>query len=155
MSLILGLGTNIGDKKKNIDNAIDKLSHHFGEPISISRTYCSEAFGHIKQDDFYNLCIEYKLPSIEPIEVLSICNRIEHELGRVREVKWGPRIIDIDILYYSTQTFRSKELTIPHPLINERSFVVLPLQELDYFETLKRNFSYPEHFSTKSIVIND
>lgn len=152
MSLVIALGSNIGDKEKNLKEAISYLSKAFGNPISTSNIYCSEPFGEIAQDDFLNMCIEFMSPKKSPIETLHQCLEIEEKMGRVRSIKWGPRIIDIDILYFDDKAIQSKELVIPHPHIKERSFVVLPLTELNIFDDLKRKHTYNTKFSTKSFI---
>ena len=152
MSLVLALGSNLGNKEENLTNAISELSKNFGAPISISNIYCSEPFGKIEQDDFLNICIEFGPSHISPLKTLQKCLEIEERMGRVRKIKWGPRIIDIDILYYDDKTINEENLTIPHPHINDRSFVVLPLSELTIFKELSKRFTYNSQFSTESYV---
>ena len=153
MSLILSLGTNLGDKNKNILLCIERLNDYFGKPVSISRIYESEPYGPVSQDSFYNMCVEYALPSHTPQNVMQTCLNIEEEMGRTREIKWGPRIIDIDILYFGLKKIKSDLITLPHPHIADRSFVVLPLKELTYFDTLRDHFEYPSQFTTQSYPV--
>ncbi len=153
MSLVIALGSNLGDRKNNLDLAIKSLTEYFGLVISKSQIYQTEPYGDIPQDDFYNMCIEFGLPSITPEKTLEICLSIESSLGRAREVKWGPRNIDIDILYFGDTQVNTDDLIIPHPHILERSFVVLPLKDLKCFDSLSKKYNYPDNFSTKSIVI--
>jgi len=153
VSLVLSLGSNLGNKLDNLNKAISSLNEIFLSPISISRVYQSEPFGPVPQDDFYNLCIEYKLPNYSPEECMQYCLNTELIMGRTRDIKWGPRVIDIDILYYGLNEINSEIVTLPHPHIMDRSFVVLPLGDLSYFDTLQNHFEYPTIFSTTTKVI--
>ncbi len=152
MALILALGSNIGDRELNLKNAISALNIVFGTPTSLSKIYSSEPFGEIKQEDFLNMCIEYPLPSFTAQESLKHCLTIEKDLGRERKLHWGPRIIDIDIIFYGNEQISEQNLTIPHPHINERSFVVLPLKDLPYYQQISKTFKFSQQFSTESFV---
>ena len=77
-----------------------------------------------------NLVVEIET-SLTALELLDVCQSIENELGRVREFKWGPRVIDVDFLLYDDQVIQSKRLTVPHPYITERDFVMIPLAEIN------------------------
>ena len=77
-----------------------------------------------------NLVVEVET-SLNPIELLDVCQSIENELGRVREIKWGPRVIDVDILLYNDEVIESDRLTVPHPYMTERDFVMIPLAEIN------------------------
>ena len=84
---------------------------------------------------------------------MQYCLNTELIMGRTRDIKWGPRVIDIDILYYGLNEINSEIVTLPHPHIMDRSFVVLPLGDLSYFDTLQNHFEYPTIFSTTTKVI--
>lgn len=126
----LGLGSNIGDKSANIDRAIDLIGAT-GEVrvVSISRKYRSPPWGDLDQDWFVNACIGIAT-RLNPHELLARCQAVEADMGRVRLKKWGPRIIDVDILTYGDSVIRDADLTVPHPLIAERPFVLMPLRDI-------------------------
>jgi 2-amino-4-hydroxy-6-hydroxymethyldihydropteridine diphosphokinase len=83
----------------------------------------------VEQDSFYNIVIQVKT-ELEPYELLQRCQEIEKDLGRVRDLRWGPRTIDIDILTYENFRISTKDLTIPHPYMEKREFVLAPLREI-------------------------
>lgn len=150
MSLVLAIGSNIGNKLENFERALSELSDHFGNPIAISSIYTSEPLGEVEQPDFFNAVLEFQSPSMPPLEVLKTCLSIEEAMGRKRTVHWGPRIIDIDILYIDDKVVREADLTIPHPEISNRSFVVRPLMELPYFAQHKEKLCLPNSFSLEA-----
>lgn len=127
----LSLGGNIGDVEQNLIKALNSLnSNDACKVLSVSSIYKTNPVGILDQPDFLNISVKLytKLP---PLELLYICKQIENELGRTREIKWGPRIIDIDILIYDNQIVNSEELTIPHPYLMDRAFVLIPLAEIE------------------------
>lgn len=125
----LGLGSNLGNREENLQTAQRFIAEKFGTIISLSSIYETAAWGLTEQNAFLNqvLCVETKFP---PIEVLQIILEIEKLMGRIREHKWGARIIDIDILYYANKIVSLPNLAIPHPFIQERRFVLVPLCEI-------------------------
>ncbi|SET33606.1 2-amino-4-hydroxy-6-hydroxymethyldihydropteridinediphosphokinase [Natronincola peptidivorans] len=126
----LGLGSNIDDKKEHIDNAIDLLQQH--EAINVINTssyYETDPVGYIHQDIFLNAVVEITT-TLEPYNLLAYCNHIEETLKRKRIIRWGPRTIDVDILLFENYTTEDEKLTIPHPRMVERAFVMVPLYEL-------------------------
>jgi 2-amino-4-hydroxy-6-hydroxymethyldihydropteridine diphosphokinase len=130
MSVIayLGLGSNLGDKESNCRKAIALLAKN-GRVVRLSSLYCTEPMGYREQDDFINAVVELET-GLSPDALLQQCRSIEEELGRVRTVRWGPRTIDVDILLYGTEMIETPELTIPHPLLHIRRFVLVPLCEI-------------------------
>uniref|UniRef100_A0A7C4AIL8 2-amino-4-hydroxy-6-hydroxymethyldihydropteridine pyrophosphokinase n=1 Tax=Thermodesulfovibrio aggregans TaxID=86166 RepID=A0A7C4AIL8_9BACT len=123
------LGSNIGDRKKNIEIALSELKH-CGLIISkISSMYNTSPWGYIEQPEFLNVALEC-FTSLQPFDLLKEIKKIEKKMGRVDTVKYGPRIIDIDIIFYDDLILKSEELTIPHPLMHERLFVLKPLSEI-------------------------
>ena len=96
------------------------------------------------------MAIEFNLPSFTAQEALSKCLDLELTMGRERIIKWGPRCIDIDILFWSHKIIQSEHLTIPHPEINRRSFVVLPVKELKCFEFLSKKFYFASSFDNSA-----
>ena len=130
MKYIIGIGTNIGDRKKNIDSAIEALKLvPKTEVLRTSKVYETEPVGYEEQDSFYNACAEIE-SELEPNEILGVCLGIEAGFGRIREFKNGPRILDLDVIFAESESVNTKNLTVPHPRYNERRFVLIPLLEL-------------------------
>ncbi len=149
MSLFIGLGTNLGDKKKNLAQAKGHLQKHF-KLISTSQIYTSPAIDYFDQPDFYNQVMEFELPELSPDKVMEILLKIELGMGRQRHIPKGPRIIDLDLLFFADQKHQTSLVEIPHPRAFERSFVVNPLRELPGFVPLKSKFDFPHSFSNQS-----
>lgn len=124
----IGLGSNLGDKKANCRGAIALLAK-CGRVVRSSSLYCTAPMGYTDQDDFVNAVVEIET-NLSPDDLLDQCRSIEEELGRVRTVHWGPRTIDVDILLYGSVTLETAELTVPHPLLHSRRFVLAPLCEI-------------------------
>ncbi|SHJ97691.1 2-amino-4-hydroxy-6-hydroxymethyldihydropteridine diphosphokinase [Paramaledivibacter caminithermalis] len=126
----LGLGSNIDDKRKNIDMAVDMLRNSKDiKIINISSYYETEPVGYHDQDWFLNIVVEIDT-SLEPYKLLEFCNYIEEKLKRKRIIRWGPRTIDVDILLYEGFDSEDEKLTLPHPRMTERAFVMVPLYEI-------------------------
>ena len=123
------LGTNLGNKLNNLNNAREQINKSIGKINKLSRIYETAAWGNHDQPAFYNQVIQINT-RLSPFDLLNELHRIELNLGRVRHEKWGERIIDIDILYYAEQVIESEQLTIPHPQIQHRKFTLLPLSEV-------------------------
>ncbi len=130
MKFIIGAGTNIGNRKENIENAVEafKLVPKC-EVLRVSKIYETEPVGYDEQDNFYNICFEVE-SSLTPNEMLGVCLGIEAGFGRVREIKNGPRILDLDIILAESSAVNTANLTVPHPRFSERRFVLIPLLEL-------------------------
>ena len=130
MKAVLGIGTNIGDRKKNVENAVNALNLlPETSVIEISKFYETEPWGFTEQNSFYN-CAVLLETSLSPKALLGACLGIEAGLGRIREFKNGPRIIDIDILLIENFSISQEELTVPHKFILQRDFVLIPLHDL-------------------------
>ena len=130
VELILSLGSNIGDRKKNLELAISKIKVLVGRHIKSSSIYETEPWGYAGQRAFYNLVAAFHTNLLPP-EILERIQTIEKELGRIRqENQYAERTIDIDILFYGSLIVDNKKLTIPHPKIAERKFVLVPLYEI-------------------------
>ncbi|ABR48322.1 2-amino-4-hydroxy-6-hydroxymethyldihydropteridine pyrophosphokinase [Alkaliphilus metalliredigens QYMF] len=126
----LGLGSNMGDKKNYIDEAIQMLKQHECFTVTkISSYYETDPVGYEDQDVFLNVVVEGDT-TLTPYYLLGYCNGIEEALNRKRLIRWGPRTIDVDILLYENFTSRKKKLTVPHPRMTERAFVIIPLHEI-------------------------
>ena len=126
----IGLGSNVGDKRANIARAVSLLTSDGDiRLIARSRDYRSAPWGVLEQDWFVNAVITVST-ALSARQLLQRCQRVENEMGRVRLRKWGPRLIDVDVLTYRDQVIDEPDLKVPHPLIAERGFVVLPLKEI-------------------------
>lgn len=126
----LGLGSNMGNRFLHLREALRKLKNAPG--VQISRTspiYETEPVGGPRQPQYLNTVVEI-VTDLEVKKLLKVCQEIENEMGRIRTERWGPRIIDIDILIYGDLVSSTKELTIPHPLFHEREFVLRPLADI-------------------------
>lgn len=150
MSLIIGTGSNIGDKEKNLLTSKKELSKNFNL-IQESRVYQSEPVDYLDQDIFYNQVLEFKLPEKNLMSVKdawATIKEIQSKMGRVKIIDKGPRNIDIDILFWGLEKIEVKELTIPHKSWKDRSFVVLPLLELPFSKDIKKKFGIPKEFKS-------
>lgn len=153
-SFFIATGSNLGDRKLNLTRAKDKLMDHF-VILAQSRMYESPAVDYLNQPDFYNQVLEFQLPeNMEAREVMALLLQIEQDMGRDRQIPKGPRIIDLDILFWGLEVFHTDILEIPHPRLFERSFVVLPLSELPGFEVLKKKFEFKFHFNNQAIALS-
>jgi 2-amino-4-hydroxy-6-hydroxymethyldihydropteridine diphosphokinase len=127
---ILALGTNLGNRIENIEDAIRRLTADGSVRISSrSKLYRSAPWGVTDQDWFINACVAIRT-KLSPHELLKHCQAVENDMGRVRTIRWGPRIIDVDILTFGDLKIGDPDLTVPHPLIAERAFVLVPLRDV-------------------------
>lgn len=130
MKFIIGIGTNIGERKRNIENAVEALRLvPKCDVLRASKIYETEPVGYAEQDNFYNACVEIE-SSLTPNELLGVCLGIEAAFGRIREFKNGPRILDLDLILAECSAVNTQNLTLPHPRFAERRFVLIPLLEL-------------------------
>ncbi len=130
MRCYIGIGSNLGDRSKNIENAIQRLRESEGiEVRRVSKIYETDPVDGPPQPKYLNGVIEIET-EIEPRELLFIIQGIENDLGRERAVRNGPRTIDLDILIYGDKKIDEPGLKIPHPRMKERGFVLRPLREL-------------------------
>ena len=130
----IGIGSNLGNSLKNCQHAVEILSRAKGiELTTISSFYKTEPVGIENQDYFINAVIEIKT-ELSPRTLLQTLQNIENDMGRLRDVKGGPRIIDLDVLFYGQNEISERDLIIPHPEIHRRRFVLEPLCEIaSYF----------------------
>lgn len=149
MSLIIATGSNQGDRKQFLEEALAHLSDHY-ELVAKSRIYLSEAVDYLNQPDFYNQVLEFRIPDQSAMDVLRQCLQIEIKMGRRRDIPKGPRTIDIDIIFWGIQSFDRPGLSVPHPSWSKRSFIVYPLQELPYFKTLQNHYRIPSTFNNSA-----
>ena len=123
------LGSNLGNRKEILDKAIELLNEKIGIIISQSKDYETKPWGVTDQPDFLNLAIAIHT-NLKPLEILEQTQLIENQLGRVRMEKWGARLIDIDIMFYGDEIIDELSLQVPHPLMQERDFALIPLAEI-------------------------
>lgn len=132
MKYILGIGTNIGNRMENIENCIEAINlTPYTDVLIRSGIYETEPVGYARQQNFYN-CNVLVESALNPHEMLGMCLGIESAFGRKRGIKNGPRILDVDLLLAEDFSTDTKNLTVPHPRMFERRFVLEPL--LDIFE---------------------
>ena len=127
----LGLGSNVGDRRGNLQAAVDALPDHGVDVLASSSVYDTEPVGLVlDQPEFLNACIRVRT-ALEPEALLDACKAVERELGRVAGgVRHGPRPIDVDLLLLGDETYRSERLSLPHEQVTSRRFVLVPLLEL-------------------------
>lgn len=125
-------------------DCIHEITKQLGKLLATSTIYETAAWGLTDQQDFLNLALKIET-SLSPYNLLKAVNNIERKLGKEKIKKWGPRCIDVDILFYNDQIINTKKLTLPHPHIAERNFVLYPLEEIasDYLHPVyKKTISY-------------
>ena len=127
----LGLGSNVGDRRANLQAAVAALPAHGVRVLASSSTYDTEPVGEVlDQPDFLNACIRIET-ALDPEALLDACKAVERELGRrAGGVRHGPRPIDVDLLVLGDETYRSERLSLPHEQVTSRRFVLVPLLEL-------------------------
>ncbi len=130
VKLFLSLGSNIGDKYENLRRAKSLLEKNYIIILKSSKIYTTKPFGYTDQDDFLNECLLCHTDKT-PEDVLNVIKEIESNLKRKRIIRWGPRTIDVDILFYDNEIINKDDLTVPHPGIPERDFVLRPLMDLE------------------------
>ncbi|MCA1032809.1 2-amino-4-hydroxy-6-hydroxymethyldihydropteridine diphosphokinase [Bacillus timonensis] len=143
----IALGSNIGDRALYLKQAIELFDQQSGiEVISCSSIYETDPVGYTDQEQFLNMVIKVKT-IFRPLELLRYTQQFERLLGRIREEKWGPRTLDLDILLYNYENIEAEQLIIPHPRMTERAFVLIPLYEID------RNIKIPHIEKPISLLI--
>lgn len=126
----IGLGSNLGDRLVNLQQAVIRLQADPDLTVdTISSLYETEPVGGPDQGSYLNACAELKT-TVSPIELLKKILAIENTMGRIRKEKWGPRVIDIDLLVYESFIYNTPLLQLPHPRLAERDFVLVPLAEI-------------------------
>lgn len=127
-TIYIGLGSNLGDRVARLREAVVRLSQIL-EVTRVSRLYVHAPLGYVSNDAFINAVVEGRT-MLKPLDLLVELQKIERAMGRRRGIQYGPRPIDLDILFYGTMQIDSLELTIPHPRLAERAFVLKPLAEI-------------------------
>lgn len=123
------LGSNLGDKEKNLGRAREQLTTSIGNITQYSAIYETLPWGVSSQPNYWNQVLAIQT-ALEPYALLNVINQIEKELGRERLIRWESRIIDIDILYFNDSIIETDVLTIPHPELTNRRFTLVPLAEI-------------------------
>lgn len=123
------LGSNEGNRKENLSRASAHIEQRCGKIVQVSSLYETEAWGLKEQNAFLNQALMIQTSLTAPL-LLAELKTIEKETGRTETVKWGPRVIDIDILFYGTEIIELPELKIPHPYLHQRRFTLVPLNEI-------------------------
>ncbi|WP_226585857.1 2-amino-4-hydroxy-6-hydroxymethyldihydropteridine diphosphokinase [Halobacillus litoralis] len=126
----IALGSNLAEREGFLKDALTLLDEH--QHITVrnkSSVYETAPVGYTEQNDFLNMVVEVET-ALPPTELLDYCQRIELDLGRRRIIKWGPRTIDLDILLYNHENMKAERLTIPHPYMQDRAFVMVPLADV-------------------------
>jgi 2-amino-4-hydroxy-6-hydroxymethyldihydropteridine diphosphokinase len=127
---LIAIGSNIGNRYDNMMDAIKVLTGtHDIELVNYSSIYETDPVGYEAQDLFLNMVIEVNT-TLNALELLGRCLETELVLGRKREIRWGPRTIDLDILTFNQENIETEKLTVPHPRMLERAFVLIPLHEI-------------------------
>lgn len=130
VKVYIGLGSNVGDRLKNIRTAVSKLnSSNKIKVVNASSIWETEPIGN-KDQNWYLNAVTVVETDQSPHDLLKVCKKIEKDIGRKKTYKWGPREIDLDILMFNKNIVKSKNLLIPHPEILNRAFVVYPLVEV-------------------------
>lgn len=128
--IYLSLGSNMGDVRGNLTGAVNQLMQHPAIKVkAISNIYETQPWGKLDQANFNNLAVALTT-TLTPEALLVLIHKIEATLQRKRDIHWGPRTIDIDIIYWGKQVINTPELTIPHPQAAKRNFVLVPIQGL-------------------------
>lgn len=127
----ISLGSNMGDKEETLRHAVQLLQQQKEiEVVKLSSIYETDPVGYTNQDLFLNMVVQVRT-TLPAQEMLEECQKIEQALKRVRIIRWGPRTIDLDILFYNHDNIETETLIVPHPRMHERAFVLVPLLEID------------------------
>ncbi|MDL2310344.1 2-amino-4-hydroxy-6-hydroxymethyldihydropteridine diphosphokinase [Peptostreptococcaceae bacterium OttesenSCG-928-C18] len=130
MIVFIALGSNIGEREKYINLALEDINTKVGTILKQSSTIETKPYGYTDQEDFLNLVIKVDT-ELSPRKLLESLMSIEKDLDRVRLITWGPRTIDLDIIYYEDKVIEEEDLQIPHIDLYNRNFVLEPLVEID------------------------
>ncbi|MGB9752330.1 2-amino-4-hydroxy-6-hydroxymethyldihydropteridine diphosphokinase [Roseiflexus castenholzii] len=146
-TVYIGLGSNLGDRVARLREAVERLRRII-DVTRVSHLYVHAPPGYVSDDAFINAVLEGHT-TLKPLELLAELQKIERAMGRRRGIQYGPRPIDLDILLYGTLQMESLELTIPHPRLAERAFVLKPLAEI------APNLMHPVLYYTITQLLSD
>lgn len=127
--VVLALGSNLGDRLGHLQGAVDALAQRL-DVLAVSRVYETAPVGGPDQDDFLNAVLVAEA-DLAPLDLLALCQQVEAQHDRVREVRWGPRTLDVDVIAIGGVVLDDPSLTVPHPRAHERAFVCVPWLEVD------------------------
>ncbi len=147
-SVYLSLGSNEGNRLHWLTKALQMIKENCGEVIKTSNIYETKAWGLKEQSDFLNRAVLITT-NLSPLDLLNALNKIETALGRIRTQKWGPRTLDIDILFYNSDIINLPQLIVPHPYVQERLFTLQPLNDI------APDFIHPVFHKTISELLAD
>ncbi len=133
----LGLGSNLGDRKHNLARAVSLLEERLAGPVAVSSVYETRPWGYADQPDFLNLVCRVDT-ALAPEELLGTAQEVERLIGREPTFRYGPRVVDVDILLFGDRIIDADGLRVPHPRLFERAFALAPLAEL------APDFTHPE-----------
>jgi len=125
---VLSMGSNLGDRRQHLADAVAALA---SDVLRVSSVYRTPPWGPVPQDDFYNIAVLAERTDPDPRGWLEVARQLESAAGRVRGVRWGPRTLDVDVIVVDGIVSADPELTLPHPRAHERAFVLLPWQEIE------------------------
>lgn len=125
----LSLGSNVGDARANVARAVEALAAAGARVVARSPDYRTAPWGPVAQDWFVNACVVVDT-DLAPADLLTLCKGIEREIGRTAGVRWGPRVVDVDVLTYDGLELALPGLTVPHPQMLQRAFVLVPLADV-------------------------
>ena len=128
VAVYLGLGSNLGDREDNLRRAVSLLSRR-ASLIALSSVYEAEPWGYASQPTFFNMACLLET-SLSPQDLLELAQSVERDLGRVPSFRYGPRVIDVDILLYGDEMIETPRLQVPHPRLWQRAFALTPLAEI-------------------------
>ncbi|SHM81647.1 2-amino-4-hydroxy-6-hydroxymethyldihydropteridinediphosphokinase [Caldanaerovirga acetigignens] len=126
----IALGSNLGDRRRNIAEAVEKMKRRGIKIVKMSSIIETEPYGYKDQDKFLNAACLVET-ELSPMELLDVLLVIEKEMGRERRIRWGPRNIDLDLIFYEDWVIRDERLTVPHPDAHNRTFVMGPIAEIE------------------------
>lgn len=144
--VFISLGSNLGDRTNNLLSAKNRIKILIGKLIKESKIYETEAWGVKNQKSYLNQVLKIET-FLKPHEILSKCLTIEKILGRIRNKKWSSRTIDLDILYYNNEIIDTENLIIPHPEIENRMFILIPLEEIE------KDYLHPKLNKTNLVLL--
>ena len=128
-SIVLHLGSNLGDRKIHLTHAFQKIEQRIGSITAYSKIYETEAWGKQDQPDYLNAAIQVET-DLSPHEVIQASKAIEAEEGSAEKKRWSERKLDIDLLFYNELVIQEEDLRVPHPFIHKRNFVLVPLNDI-------------------------
>jgi len=127
---VLSLGSNLGDRRRLLMDAVARLEHEV-TVSAVSSVYRTPPWGPVPQDEFYNLVLAAESADTDPYGWLGRCAELERAAGRVRDIRWGPRTLDVDVILVDDIVSMDPDLILPHPRAHERAFVLLPWWEVE------------------------